>query len=610
MEQFDEKLPPITSVSISPDNELVINGKPFFTRGHIQMQQNYGPSALSHKPMAFKQSGFNAAGHGQSASEGPVNGQSKPDYFWAQNLYYIAHSISGKPPMTAETLAKIKELIKHPAMVGINYIQWEGAPDPTTTAADRVAYAKAIKDAIGTRPLWISAGWYSPTVDGIVYPDYIEHDYFQPETQSYLQPSQLDKEIAPRKRRAGKPVVLGTFPNVFNDLPYCVERFEHWTDIIRGQRGGYMIIGMPGDPTLFRGMNGEMRFIESFLFSKDATPQVTVAPNVEHMVKSAGGKTYIMATNAGPEIGGDWKWNTELRDKGVASHTGDALWSRFHPFMKDYHNHFYKDDRPVTLKKGDKIVQYVRVPAGAKVESLVLMARGDGDWRYQAVWGDWDYQAFTAGQENDTDVKLWLARDMHQMFWGTTNFPEEIKDAAGKGTGKYHINADGRAKLAKFVFTADQFHKVGPLPVANQWVRLEATIEQLGLSEGMVVDGFGFLSKGANVWWERTLLVSADGKETVLCDGSAGISPGKLAKVCFTVPGLKAGTKVKVVFDERVITAGDGYFEDDLTGEPGYQNLWEGIYGDKIGETTYYGDGVFYNYNFGRVAARLYEVPK
>ena len=56
--------------------------------------------------------------------------------------------------------------------------------------------------------------------------------------------------------------------------------------------------------------------------------------------------------------------------------------------------------------------------------------------------------------------------------------------------------------------------------------------------------------------------------------------------------------------------AGDGFFEDDLTGEPGYRNLWAGLYGDKLGNTGYYGDGQFYNYNSGKVAARLYEVPR
>jgi hypothetical protein len=357
-----------------------------------------------------------------------------------------------------------------------------------------------------------------------------------------------------------------------------------------------MIIGIPGDPTLFRGMNGEMKFIESFLFSQEKTPEVKVTPAVEHLVKSAKGKTYIMATNAGPIIGGDWKWNTELKDKGAASHTGDTLWNRFHSFMQDYHSHYYKDDRPVEVKAGDKIVQYVQVPADQKVENAVLMVRGNGDWAYQAVWGDFNHQQFT-----DSNVRLWLARDMHPMFWGTIGFvgPDAMP------------SPEGREKLNKHVFTAEQFKKIGDLPAKGQWVRLEAPIEKLGLQPGSVIDGFGFMSKGGHAWWERTLLVRADGSEQVLCDGSAGIHPRELAKVRFEVPGLKAGTKVKVCFDQREIVAGEGFFEDDLTGSPrsrGYDALWTGLYGDKIGETGYYGDGTFYNYNFGRVAARLYEV--
>jgi HEAT repeat protein len=36
--------------------------------------------------------------------------------------------------------------------------------------------------------------------------------------------------------------------------------------------------------------------------------------------------------------------------------------------------------------------------------------------------------------------------------------------------------------------------------------------------------------------------------------------------------------------------------------------MWVGLYGDRLGEIGYYGDGVFYNYNWGKVAARLYEI--
>jgi len=179
--------------------------------------------------------------------------------------------------------------------------------------------------------------------------------------------------------------------------------------------------------------------------------------------------------------------------------------------MKDYHSHYYKDDQPVTLKKGDKIVQYVQVPAvrddrggqllaNPKLESLVLMVRGNGDWMYQAAWGKFDHNDFT-----NSGVRMWLAKDMHTMFWGTVGFcgPEgsDVKNPA----------------LLQYVFTEPQFHNIGALPAAGQWMRYEVPIEQIGLSEGMVIDGFGFMSKGTPVWWERTLLVR-DGKEIELCN--------------------------------------------------------------------------------------------
>lgn len=579
MEKHAESLAPIQKVEIAPENYLLVNGKPFFNRGHMQMQQNFGPSAFAHKPINFKDYGFNTCGLGRRVN---------PDDAWKQGLYLVTTKIEPVPPMKDTTRTDVQQMISKPATIGINFIEWEGAP-AGGTPEDNVKYAKDIKALLGGRPLWISAGWYSPTVNGIVHPCYLEHDMFAPENNSYLQPSQLDKEIGGKKRMRGERYVLNTYPNVFNDMPWPVQRFEHWTEIIRGHTG-YTIIGIPGDNTLYRGMNGEIRFIEPILFSKEKPRDVTVSPRVEHIVRSLGGKTYVLATNAGPVIGGDWEWSTAIKDQGIASHTGDCLWNRFHPFMRDYHNHFFKDMQPVAVKKGDKIVQYVQIPSGAKVSTLVLMVRGNGDWMYQAVWGDFDHKEFT-----DSGVRCWLAKDMHQMFWGTIGF------SGPEGSDPHNPN------LMKFVFTPEQFHRIGALPEPKKWARLEVPVETIGL-DGMLVDGFGFLSKGDRVWWERTLLVQ-DGKETELCDGSVGIHPEKLKAVRFSVPGLRAGTKVNVMFEEREIEAGDGYFDDDLSGEPGYQNLWVGIYGDKVGETGYYGDGVFYNYNWGKIAARLYEIP-
>ncbi len=594
MEAHTEKLEAIKDVKIHEDNYLLINGKPFFSRGHLWMQQNFGPAPFARQNTDWKRYGFNNRAGVQSplpeSSKEPRYSAGVDDLWTMHNTYVGSQMLAPQGPFTDKTRADIQKWLAKPNVIGLHFVPWEG--HPAGKPEEAIKYAADIKAAIGTRPLWISAGWYGPAVSGDLdsWRAVKPQDWFMPENNAYFQPSQLDREILPMK--AGKPCVLGTYPNVFNDTPYCVQRFEHWTEIIR-HHTGYMQIGKPGDPSLMAGMNGEFRFIESFLFSKEPVPVVTAAPNVEHLVRGTAKATYLMATNAGPVIGGDWQWNSDRKDQGKASHTGDAFWSRFHDYMKDYHSHWYHDGRPFTPKRGDRIVQYVFLPESAKVDCLILMARANGMWRHHAVWGALDHPAFT-----DSGVRLWMAKDMHQMAWGSI----------GLGFCGPEGHDPKNPELLKHTFTADQFRRIGDLPKAGAWVRLEVPVEQLGL-DGKVVDGFGFVSKGAPVWWKRTLLVR-DGKETVLCDGSVGIPPEALRQVRFSVAGLKAGTKIKVCFEERDLIAGDGFFEDDLSGEPGYRNMWVGLYGDKLGETGYYGDGVFYNYNSGKVAARLYEIPR
>jgi hypothetical protein len=594
MEAHAEKLEPIRTVAIHPDNYLLVNGKPFFTRGHIWMQQNFGPSPFAHKNTDWKRYGFNVRAGTQSPlpDSNPKDARFSPGVteLWSvHNTYLGSQMIAPKGPMTDKIKADIHKWLTRPNVLGIHFVPWEG--HPAGTDAEAVSYAQAIKAQLGTRPLWISAGWYAPAVCGDLagWRAALGHDWFMPENGAYLQPSQLDREILPRKR--GKPCVLGTYPNVFNDTPYCVQRFELWTEIIRGH-SGYMQIGKPGDPSLMAGLNGELRFIESFLWNKDQAPAVRVEPPVPHLVRAAKGTTYLLATNAGPVIGGDWEWTTKLLGGGRAAHTGATFWDRLHNYMKDYYSHWYHDGPTFTAVKGDRIVQYVYLPKGAKVECLLLMVRADGEWRHHAVWGRFDHTAFT-----NSGVRLWMALDMHQMAWGSL----------GLGFCGPEGHNPKNPVLLEHTFTAPQFHKLGELPAAGAWVRLEVPAERLGL-EGKWADGFAFVSKGSKAWWGRTLLLHG-GKERVLCDGSAGIPPADLKRVRFHITGLKAGTKIKVCFEERDIIAQAGYFEDDLSGEEGYRNLWVGLYGDRIGERGYYGDGVFYNYNWGRVAARLYEVP-
>ncbi|MBI2190551.1 MAG: hypothetical protein HYU36_01035 [Planctomycetes bacterium] len=592
MEAHSEKLDPIQDVRIHPDNYLLVNGQPFFTRGQIWMQQNTGPAPYVRKNTHWKRYGFNV----KAGVQEPFNDAAADRYgigmdqVWSEhNTYVGSQMVSATGPLSDATRVAIQKWVSKPYLLGLHFIPWEGVPDGKPDE-EFVQYARDIKALIGSRPLWISSGWYAPGDNGRLYPAQTEHDWFMPENNSYFQPSQLDKEILPIKKKRGQPCVLGTYPNVFNDTPWNVQRFEHWTEIIR-HNTGYMQIGKPGDPTLMAGMNGELRFIEAFLFSREAAPEVVVSPDIEHLVRARGGRLYILATNAGPGIGGDWEWSTEIRQAGRASHTGSALWSRIHDYMKDTYNHFYRDDQPVTVESGDRIVQYVFIPKKTRVEHLSLMARGNGEWRYHAVWGRFDHREFT-----ESGVRLWMAKDMHQMSWGSIG----IGFCGPEGHDLKH------PQLLKHTFTEDQFHRMGDIPRTGEWARLEAPVDALGLA-GQAVDGFGYLSRGDKVWWERTLLLRA-GKERTLCDGSVGIPPEQLRRVRFQVAGLQAGMRIKVCFEEREITAQEGYFEDDLSGDPGYRNLWVGLYGDRIGETGYYGDGCFYNYNFGKVAVRLYEV--
>ena len=58
-------------------------------------------------------------------------------------------------------------------------------------------------------------------------------------------------------------------------------------------------------------------------------------------------------------------------------------------------------------------------------------------------------------------------------------------------------------------------------------------------------------------------------------------SAEQLAQTRISVAGLKAGTSIRVLFEDRTITAADGHFEDDFRGQDLYQRYGgAGGYGD------------------------------
>ncbi len=133
---------------------------------------------------------------------------------------------------------------------------------------------------------------------------------------------------------------------------------------------------------------------------------------------------------------------------------------------------------------------------------------------------------------------------------------------------------------------------MGPLPEAGRWVRLEVPLEKIGAAGGLL-DGIAFLHDGGRAWWQETRLIDPEGKEALVWGDSLARPAEELRQTRIAVAGLKAGTKVRVLFEDRELTAGDGFFEDDFRGQDLYQRF--GGFG------TGYGDEP--------VALHAYEVP-
>jgi hypothetical protein len=141
-------------------------------------------------------------------------------------------------------------------------------------------------------------------------------------------------------------------------------------------------------------------------------------------------------------------------------------------------------------------------------------------------------------------------------------------------------------------YIPDRAADMGPLPKSDAWVKLEVPLEKIAATDKLL-DGVGFLHEGGKVFWGRTSLVSPDGQETMVWGDSVGYSPEELAKVKLRVPGLRKGSKVRVLFEDREVTASDGFFIDDFRGQDLYQR---------------YGGGFGTGYGDTPVALHMYEI--
>jgi hypothetical protein len=606
------KQPAIDKVDIRDDGILLINGEPRYLTGathqHLRLTHTYPIidqlGLMGHRLMGDKFDGI-------------------AKVWQDHNLYGLAikpigglNTTAVVTDMTPEQRTALEKFVQAGGMksvVSINTGGWEAVINPDDAKA--VASHVALNDSVRTltkRPIAIStSGAYNAWwLDKVPF-----YDINHAETEMWG-PMDFNVIFTPSMKRLRKtPTAWVYLPQLYDNTPYERYRFETYENIIRGSAGVSMIQGI-GDATFNRGLAGELRYLEKRLNSLEKAPAVTLEPNVSHKVARHQGKTYLLATNAGPIIVGNWKWNTEIKHSGTSSHEGDSvntLWSR--PGGVRIHG-FRGLPMPEEVRKGDKIVQYVWLDPKETPEWVMVAVRGDGRFAHNGVLGPFDFEAFRKDYGN-----ILMYSELNHSVWHEINYVMDdatyqraVKVIGPAAADQLKKAADaGRAKVDKVAYQAGHFHNLGALPKAGTWVRMEIDAEKAGLV-GKLVDGFAYLTKNGRALWDYSVL-ERDGKVVrVFCEDSVGIDRALLGKVRVNVPGLKQGTAVKVLFEDRTITAEDGGFFDNLEGVDTYGYESGGVVGDLLGFVKDEDRELprmmpsGYGYSYGPTAVRIYEI--
>lgn len=117
--------------------------------------------------------------------------------------------------------------------------------------------------------------------------------------------------------------------------------------------------------------------------------------------------------------------------------------------------YFVNSDQPITVFKGDTLFAYVYIdPKNPPKE--IMFQWNDGDWDQRAYWGE------------------------DKIAYGT----------------------NGKTK-----------HRIGDLPEAGKWARLEVPIAKVGLGEGAKINGWAFTQFDGTVYWDKAGMVTKYGKK-------------------------------------------------------------------------------------------------
>ncbi len=606
----------IQSVKVREDGALLINDKPRYISGATHQDMR-----IAHTNEIIAQLGL--MGH---RLVGDANGKFEAiQKMWTDlGLYTIQiKPVSGDGTTAAYTNltdAQKTELQNFAnagglqSVVSINTGGWESQIPDTPEARAAHEQVNAFVRQVTKRPLaWSPSGAYNAW-NIPVFPYY---DIVHAETEMWG-PMDYNVIFTPYMKRARKePSTWVYLPQLYDNTPYERYRFETYENIIRGSAGTSMIQGI-GDPTFNRGLAGELRGLEAPLNSLEPAPAVTCEPNLSHMTRKHKGKTYILATNSGPIIMGRWSWNKDTKHSGAASHEGDSvnrLWQR--PGGVRIHG-FRGLSLPELAQKGDKIVQYVWLDPKETPEWVMVAVRGDGRYSHCGVLGKFDFGKFREEYGNilmysELEHSVW-----HEIFWvmDPPTYERAVRLMGKKWADDMKKTSDaGRATVDAKVYKPEHFHALGASPKPGTWHRIELDADKLGLT-GKLVDGFAYLTKNGRALWDYSVL-ERDGKVMrVFCEDSVGIDRSLLTNVRFNVPGLKAGTKVRALFEDREITAVEGGFTDNFEGVDTYGFEAGAVVGDMFGYVKDDNRDLprmmpsGYGYSYGPTAVHVYEIEQ
>lgn len=588
----DGPQPAITSVKVDESGAFLVNGKPWMpwgvTYGHNPVYDGPADGGKYHDLANLKQWSLYDR-HGGNLAErslwdvnclrhvegGGIVPPAKLEEMWKKNLY--ASTVFIPPPMPGKPWPDehLKYVRSAPMVAAVSRGPEEAfgyfAPMDTRQLKDVEAQANYLRQATG-KPVMVGHGGYWTRLEFERAPFF---DVYDPETEPWY-PAPVHTDLAPLV--AGKAKAIWLRPQMYESVPYERWRYHVLVELMRGARGWQIAHG-PGDASLMRGLHAELRRLEPAVYSKEKPPAVSVEPSIEHMVRRTNGKTVVIAATTHGMSFGNWRWSDEKTDAGRARVTADP-----HVFRDEsdgYHAtgepagqslcphgiQYFPD--PKAWPVGSKLVTWVKLDPKAPPKSLAAVVKADGRWTYAAGWGLFDTIGLRKG-----DRAYWFLRTFYRHARGFLGWGDKVPGYA-------------------LEYIPGAATPMGALPAAGEWVKLEIPLGKIGAASKLV-DGVGFVHDGGRAWWAGTKLVAPDGKETVvLGDHEDRPAPGSLEKVKVSVAGLKTGTKVRVLFEDREVTAEDGYFEDDFRGADLYQR-----YG---GERSGYGNSP--------VAVHVYEVP-